>query len=300
MCRLEGCRNAARAGGPNPSKYCCDEHGIQFMRQVVMNRAQKDSSDAPAKKRRKENYTDHIGNEDEQEPPHLRGGYLLPVEIKRIIGTVNEIGEFKHFGDIVPVPADTSDAAISDTNMDSKPSPAYSADEKEQLEKISSRRTRLRNQLESLDDREHFLAMVKTRAKSVLDELKKKEKNMKDICGFDRRLRWSDEDFDNWRLSQVGKEALKSRLLPASATEGTDPDGDVKMADGTCDSSEQIGQGVCQKKRCKQHDGWYKLHLQDLAFDRSDCRRAIRDLDLEEKGIRERAVIRSLESRSEA
>ena len=266
------------------------------MRDAVMNRTQKES-DAPAKKRRKENYTDHIGNEDEQEPPHLRGGYLLPREIKRLVGGVNKIGEFKRLGHDVPVftaafPLGTDGAG------DAQPSPAFSSQEEEQLTSISSKRKRVSNLLEALDDKEHLLGMVKTRALGVLNELKKKEKNAKDICGFDRRLRWSQDEFDRWRASPLGREALKARVLPPPAADETDADGDAKMTDGASDGSEEIGRGVCQKKRCKQHDGWYKLHLQELAFDRSDCRRIMQELDVEEKGLRERAMIRSLEATS--
>ena len=295
MCRLEGCRNAARSSGSRPSKYCCDEHGVQYMRQAVIDRAARNGKEVPAKKRRKENYTDNIGNEGDHEPPHLRGGHIVTGEAKGLAITANVIHEFKSLGDSVTTPAKSNPEA--DEKDDIKTAPIFSTQELQELEEISSKRSQMQHQLGALDDRERFLAMVKSRAKSVLEEMKKKEKNMKDICGFDKRLRWSPDDFDQWRSSPQGKESLKTGVLTAPVVDGVDADGDAKMADGVSDvTTDEIGKGLCQKKRCKQHEGWYKLHSQDLAFDRSDCRRAMQKLEVEEKGIRERAMIRSLES----
>lgn len=265
------------------------------MHRAVVNRASKSAAaDTPARKRRRENYTDHIGNEDEQEPPHLRGGYLLPGEIKSLLSSVDDIKQFKRLGDAISA---SSDATLGkEANDQNQPSPAFSNQETERLEEISNRKMQLAHELGSFDDREQFHTMIRARAKTVLDELKKKEKNTKDICGFDKRIRWSQEEFDEWRSSPAGQEALQNRILSAPATEIPDADGDTKMVEGATDNGEEIGHGVCQRKRCKQHDGWYKLETQNLAFERSDCRRAIQQLDLEEKGIRERAMIRSMES----
>ena len=265
------------------------------MRQAVMNRAARDGKELPAKKRRKENYTDNIGNEGDHEPPHLRGGRLLGGEVKGLANTTNAIHEFKGLGDSVPTPTNSNPEA--DEKDDPTSVAVFSTQELQELEEISSKRSLMQHQLEALDDRERFLAMVKSRAKSVLEEMKKKEKSMKDICGFDKRLRWSREDFDQWRSSSQGKESLKSGVLTAPNVDSLDGDGDSRMAtDGGSDGADEIGKGICQKKRCKQHEGWYKLHSQDLAFDRSDCRRAMQKLEVEEKGIRERAMIRNLES----
>lgn len=266
------------------------------MRLAVMSRASKDTHEAPAKKRRKENYTDNISNGNDEEPPHLRGGYLLPGEIKGLASSVNNIQGFKRLGDAVPVSGNPNKMDIDEgDNIES--TSHFSPEENDELGEISKKKQQQRHQLDILADKESFLAMVKLRAKSVLEELRTKEKNLKDICGFDKRLRWSLEDFDQWRQSQPGKEALKTRVLtaPAPATEDVDADGDEKMVDGIAEALEEVGKGVCQRKRCKQHEGWYKLHNQDLAFSKADCQTAIRKLDLKEKGIRERAVIRSLE-----
>ena len=264
------------------------------MRQAVMNRAIRDTQETRAKKRRKENYTDNVGNEGETESPHLRGGHLLPTEVKGLASAVNNIQDFKSLGDSVPGLANFS--AEANEKKENKLAPMLTTSEIQEIEGTKSKRAKLRHQLEALDDKERFLLMVKSRRNSVLEELKKKEKSMKDICGFDRRLRWSLDDFDQWRLSPPGRDALKSGVLTASTLDNMDADGDAKMTDGIGDGAEEIGKGVCQKKRCKQHEGWYKLHSQDLAFDKLDCRRAMQKLDIEEKGIRERAVIRSLES----
>ncbi|KAL8741571.1 MAG: hypothetical protein Q9190_005832, partial [Brigantiaea leucoxantha] len=81
MCRLEGCDRPARVNGPNRSKYCSDSHGVEFMRREAMKldgQAELESeveedrtemSDVIASQkrtnRRKNNYTDHMGNNEE-------------------------------------------------------------------------------------------------------------------------------------------------------------------------------------------------------------------------------------------
>ena len=264
------------------------------MRLAVMNRA-KEAAIAPAKKRRKENYTDNVDNECDREPPHLRGGYLLPAEVKSLTNDINSIDQFKRLGGTITPPS-SAEGLTADEKHGTKETPAFSSQETERLDAIARKKTQLSHQISALDDQEVFLMMVRSRAKSVLDELKRKEKSIKDICGFDKRLRWSSEDFDEWRFSESGKEALRTKNLTAPALDSVDAEGDSKMADGTSEAAEEVGRGVCQKKRCQQHNGWYKLHTQGLAFDRSDCRRAMQKLNVEEEGIRERATIRSLES----
>ena len=175
-----------------------------------------------------------------------------------------------------------------------------------------------------LDDRERFLVLVKSRAKRVLEELRQKE-TVKDICGFDGRLAWSDAEFLAWRDSPEGQKALESRMLmapsrtTASAADRLNPDptsAEIAIGssmpeaeppnhygghgpesfDGQPDDGE-VGRGVCQKRRCERHRAWWKLQQQEVAFEKGEVRLALDRLGVEEKGVRERAVVRCLEER---
>ena len=260
------------------------------MRRLVMSRSSKDPLEAPSKRRRKDNHADHFGNDDDENgklPAHLRGGVVSPRELHALTNNMQHRKEFKDLGNALPAPENEVKGENADRSH-----------ENEQLNELSAKRQRLQNKLNALEDRERFLAMVRARAKSTLEELKKRDKSFKDICGFDRRLRWDDSDFDNWRFSAEGTETLKSGKLGSlsdSTEKAADKDRNMKMSDNTDD----VGNGICQKKRCKQHEGWYKLHGQDFAFEKSDRRRELHKLESEEKGLHERAMIRALESRDQ-
>ena len=50
---------------------------------------------------------------------------------------------------------------------------------------------------------------------------------------------------------------------------------------------------MCLKKRCIRHKDWAKTARDDVLFEIRDCGDQMRELDAEEKRIRERAVVRS-------
>ena len=261
------------------------------------------------KRRRKENITDYTGNEDDErnendddddDQAYLRGGILHAGELKALTSGVKDLEEFKKLGEGVLSPSRIASPDQDDMKVDNgdqlskeKLKVVYTIDEESQLANIASKRTSLKRKREALDVREKFLGLVRGRAKSTLEELKKKE-GVKDICGFDSRLTWSDEEFDTWRASSEGQTSLESGVLTAPNTT-TDEDGDQKMANGDSSHADEIGKGVCQKKRCERHKQWFKLQQQEIAFEKDDCRQEMRKLETEEKGVGERAMIRHLE-----
>lgn len=345
MCRLETCRDPARVSGSKPSKYCSDAHGQEYMRLHALKRESEETkaasipSSTQNRKRRRSNYTDHYGNGEVEEnldtaadANTLRGGYLRAPELKSVVNGVKNIAEFRQLGEGVLSPPRTASPDDEDIKMEDGDFPAksksgisYSATEKQQLAEIVAKREILKTTKGMLDDRERFLVLVKSRAKRVLEELRQKE-TVKDICGFDARLAWSDAEFAAWRDSPEGQNALESRMLmapsrtTASATDHLNPDPtsaeiaigtslpDVEptnhhsahapeMAfDGESDEDE-VGRGVCQKRRCERHRAWWKLQQQDVAFEKGEVRLALGRLGVDEKGVRERAVIRCLEER---
>ena len=367
MCRLESCREPARITGPVISKYCSDKHGEEFMRKRAIGDDSRQTDGkgrlANTRKRRKINYTNHDGNgnggnssptkssplnEDEDDQPILRGGVLRPPELKALTTNVQSLLEFRKLGEGVLSPPQTAITSpnnnteggkrlLSKSNdqyarSSEKPGVkvVYTPDEESQLAGITEKRTALKRARAAVSDREKFLGLVKGRAKNVLEELKKRESGIKDICGFDARLIWSDEEFDAWRASSEGQKVLEMGILgppsPSSpvvrksqtATEDTSnnpadtassqlPD-DVNhttLVSPTAGEKADVEEndraiaGVCQKKRCERHKQWFKLQQTEWAFEKEECRRLMRGLEREEKGVVERAMVRCLEGGEE-
>ncbi len=331
MCRLESCRDPARVAGPKPSKYCSEEHGLEYFR----NHAIKQDQDAHAsrasmrrKRRRKDNYTDHFGNgevEDMVEPvddrSHLRGGILRSGELKALVDGVKDISEFRKLGDGVLSPPRTASPDADGDPASSNITISYSAEETNQLKEITAKKDALKQRKTMLDHRDRFLTLVRARAKKVLEHLRKKEP-VKDICGFDARLSWSDEEFQAWCGSPEGSQSLANGTLsgPSVAAaskadkssdsipqldgeregDGTGAVGGGGPGGGEDEEEEELGRGVCQKRRCERHKTWWKLQQQDVAFERDEVCQALGRLEAEEKSVRKRALVRGLEHDREA
>ena len=304
MCRLETCREPARVTGTKPSKYCSNEHGEEYMALRALGKDSKRNESnkaSAARKRRKDNLADHTANGDDGPPVvdeiddqvYLRGGLLRPPELKALASGVTSLCDFKALGEGVLSPPQTAspDSAHSKQH---RLKGIYTSEETTQLSDIASRKAELKRQRALLDDRERFLGLIKTRAKTVLEDLKKRD-GVKDICGFDFRLSWSDEEFDAWRSSGEGQKALESGVLSAPLPEPLEDE--VERGEKTANGGvEEVGKGVCQKKRCERHKKWYQLQQQEIAFEKEQGRQAMRKLEEEEKGLGERATLRFLEN----
>ncbi|KAL8673923.1 MAG: hypothetical protein Q9168_001670 [Polycauliona sp. 1 TL-2023] len=366
MCRLEGCIRPARINGTKKSKYCCDEHGCEFMKREALKKEDdtkptkavvSESTGVVVKKGRKTNnsFADAaLVNDDVMEtlepilspPPvkkeggaangeesqaRLRGGLLQSDELKALVSDVKDVSEFHKLGNGLLSPP--KDAELDDIAMED-PSDApssynsqipYNSTESELLQTLTTKKDGLRSRKKMLDDRDTFLLLVRDRAKSVLEQLKKKEHNVKEMCGFDARLVWSDEEFETWRDSTEGVSALRDRKLGAPTAlslvrelaphsyndnEVMDHDGEQHLTNGDNTApgptngepqqqvdADEIGKGVCPKKRCERHKQWYKIQQQEIAFAKDEVRQDMRKLDDEEKGVRDKAKIRWLEAK---
>ena len=320
MCRLGTCREPARVAGPKPSKYCCDEHGLQYMKIRApgkdANREDLNKGTNAYKKRKRDNHTDNFGNDadsppmrqssqEEDDQSYLRGGVLSTSELKALVNGVKDVKDFRKLGDGVLSPPRTAspdeiraDARLEDSSVlqVQKENIVYTSEEKTRLAEIAGQKEELKRKRVVLNDKEKFLGLVRARAKTVLEELKKKE-GIKDICGFDSRLIWADEEFNDWRNSSDGQKALSSGILdpPASAGDAS-ANGEDETADAVDGQKDEFGKGVCQKKRCERHKMWFKLQQQDISFEKDAGRQEMRRLDGEEKGIGHRATVRYLES----
>ncbi|KXJ94086.1 hypothetical protein Micbo1qcDRAFT_231654 [Microdochium bolleyi] len=76
----------------------------------------------------------------------------------------------------------------------------------------------------------------------------------KDSCGYDSRLDAVSvkHQFSAWLESPDGQAAFKAGKLLS-------PLSDVPALNGAGEGS--LTRGMCEKKRCKPHAGWYKLHM---------------------------------------
>ncbi|KAL8994792.1 MAG: hypothetical protein Q9169_005328 [Polycauliona sp. 2 TL-2023] len=354
MCRLEGCIRPARINGTRKSKYCCDEHGCEYMKREALKKVDEtkppkavtsDTTGVIVKKGRQTNnsFADAaLVNEDDVQPQapemspqpvkkegdaaqrqesegRLRGGLLQPAELKALVSDVKDVSEFHKLGNGLPSPP--KDAEPDDITMEDAPSSynsqiPYNSTESAMLQTLTTRKDGLRARKKMLDDRDTFLVLVRERAKTVLDQLKKKEGNIKEMCGFDARLIWSDEEFEIWRNSTEGVSVFKDRKLGAPTVlsipkepsphshdpQAMDHDGAEHLQlngdDAPSNSdADEIGKGVCQKKRCERHKQWYKIQQQEIAFAKDEVRQDMRKQDDEEKGVRDRAKIRWLEAK---
>ncbi|KAL8728880.1 MAG: hypothetical protein Q9166_005120 [cf. Caloplaca sp. 2 TL-2023] len=362
-CRLDGCIRPARINGAKKSKYCSDEHGCEFMKQEALKgeaegkatKAAGDDITSPVvKKGRKTNNSfaetalindidaqaqapesssprpatnDNEGANGDESQSRLRGGILRSSELKALVSDVRDVSEFHKLGNGTlgrPPTSDPNAVDTENTSHDYNSQIPYTPAESDLLRTLSTKKDELRSRKKMLDDRDTFLTLVRDRAKTVLDELKKKENNIKDICGFDIRLIWSDEEFEIWRNSPEGESALKERKLGAPTVldvpmelaphlhdaqkvvngdlEHAEANGEDPSASGPNSEQQQpeageIGKGVCQKKRCERHKAWYKLQQQEIAFAKDEVRQGMRKLEEEENGVRDRAKIRWLEAK---
>ena len=295
-----------------------------------------------SRKRRKENHTDHDGNEadlapkpqvleEDEDQSHLRGGVLRPSELKALTSGVRDLSEFRRLGDgILSPPATISPTDDADIKLEStgesrmvleKSKVIYTPEETAHLAEIAEKRVAAKTARMRLTEKEKLLAMIRARAARALEEVNSKLKpkeQLKDICGFDSRLIWTDEEFDAWRMSSEGRKCLESGVLtappsmpspssiyPQKPPSADDPDGDISMTNGDHTNGnvskeidaeeEEWKRGVCTRKRCMRHGAWFKLQQQELAFEKEELRQKMRKLEKEEKGVVERAMVRHLE-----
>ncbi|KAI9690724.1 MAG: hypothetical protein M1820_009876, partial [Bogoriella megaspora] len=113
------------------------------------------------------------------------------------------------------------------------------------------------------------------------DRIAKREGvDVKNMCGFDERLAWSDEEFKEW-LEQQRDKTQKKRESGEEDMVG----GEQTVADA------DEGPEVCMKKKCSRHQNWKQLVLLDARFEDQYVKDEMIKVDKEEREIRERAII---------
>ncbi|GAD94415.1 PHD transcription factor, putative [Paecilomyces variotii No. 5] len=226
-----------------------------------------------------------------------RGGILTARELKAAISGVSSVEEFRRLGDRIVSPPDdeVKDDGKKKLGLDIDPKDlTYTPDEETKIQKLRKRRDELLHRKDMLRARNTFLGLVRQRGKHVLERLKQTDPKggWKDICGFDTRLSWSDEEFDEWRLSEAGQKALKDGNLEAIPAK--DADGDTPMEDASNQENDidTISRGVCLKKRCERHKQWVKVQQQDIQFEEAMAAQDLAKCEQEAQAVVERAVLR--------
>lgn len=280
MCRRDGCRRPARLMKDRESKYCSDDCGALFMTEQLQRTAGAKGTNGAkdkSKKAKKKPVEGEAGDEDEPTP---LGGVLRAKDLKALVDASPNIQTFRNLGSGVLSPPQT--ASPTRGTFGSEQGLALTTGETERLTALHKEKSQLKDRLEVLKDREKFVSMAKEQAIRVAEREKIK---MKEFCGYDSRLSWSDAEFLLWRNSKHGRAAFKfSTLSPTAEQTSSMPE-----LNGFDEMSVDIEESACLKKRCPKHPQWQKLNLQDARFEELEVVEAIRECEKEEKSVRERA-----------
>ncbi|KAI5370214.1 Putative Zinc finger, PHD-type, Zinc finger, FYVE/PHD-type, Zinc finger, RING/FYVE/PHD-type [Septoria linicola] len=275
MCRRNGCRQPAKTGknksGASGSKYCSEECGVLYFRDMVAKTRGAEES-ALRRAARKKGSIDVLGKQDDD--IGARGGALAAGEVKALLNVSGTAEEFRKLGDGVLSPPATPDGD------DYKDTPEYTELEAQELARIETEKENARHRHTLLKDRMKFVTMAKQAASRVATE---KELKPKEYCGYDSRIEWSEQQFQAWRNTQNGQQAFE---LDTLATENVDGADDMEDENGPAPN-------ICDRKKCARHMEWSKLAVDDLRFEMSDNGDRMRLLDRDEHGIKERAALRS-------
>ncbi|KAF2680391.1 hypothetical protein K458DRAFT_373683 [Lentithecium fluviatile CBS 122367] len=293
VCRRVECRKPARLTKGSQSKYCSDECGVLFMQEQLQRTAGAHSANASKKKAKKKGNGEEAASDDDEPTP--LGGVLRAKDLKALVDQSKDIQAFKNLGSGVLSPPQT--ASPTKGSFDGLPNGArrpsddltLTPGERERLNALYNEKSQLKDRLEVLKDREKFVSMVKEQATRLADREKIK---VKEFCGYDSRLSWSDAEFLLWRNSKHGRAAFKFSTISPTAEQSKSLDS-VNGEDTTMVNGEDEKETVCLKKRCSKHPQWQKLNLQDARFEELEIVESIKECEKEERSVRERARRRS-------
>jgi COMPASS component SPP1 len=318
MCRREGCRRPARLKKGSASKYCSDECGVLFMRTLVEKSAGGAGSagagqNSKNRNRRKANRADEDGNEGDSDEDDLgpRGGALRPSELKALVIGAPDIASFRALGEGVLSPPQTVSPTSGNfpdsaklTNGSNGESYTLNSSETQTINDFNAKKDLLRTRRALLRDREKFVGMTREQVQRYAEREGIKPK---DVCGYDSRLAWPEETFDKWRKSPTGIAALRLGTLDGASTQPTangitPPKSEGEAGDEgpapTENNSDGMGFDVekevqmCTRKRCERHRLWQKQALSDVRFEESTLADQMRQLEREEREVREGAMLR--------
>ncbi|CAK3883621.1 Set1 complex component spp1 [Lecanosticta acicola] len=279
MCRRAGCRQPAKAGkiksGIHASKYCSEECGVQYFREMVSKTRGREEHAKSRGSRRKGSIA-----ESERTPADddlgAKGGVLSAGEVKALLSASNTAEDFRKLGDGVLSPPATPDGKERKVE--------FTEYESQALDRIQQAKEDARRRHALLKDRMKFVTLAKQAASRTATE---KELKPKEYCGYDPRLEWTEIQFEAWRNSTAGRQAFEQETLKTEKS----------------DEKKEIAKGaeqpeICDRKKCARHLEWSKLAVDDVRHEMGDNSDRMRALDKEEKDIRERAALRTKAGKS--
>ncbi|KAK3622834.1 COMPASS (complex proteins associated with Set1p) component [Elasticomyces elasticus] len=295
MCRREGCRLPAKVGkskgGGDSSKYCSEECGVLFFREMVSRTRGREEVVKSRGGRRRGTGSVGGGVGQEDDLVGARGGVLAAGEVKALLNVSKTAEDFKKLGEGVLSPPATPDGKDGLPSSVGEGGEVFNEQDTAALAEVSKQKDAARKRHLVLKDRMKFVTMVKQAAGRMAAE---KELKPKEFCGYDPRLEWTEEQFTLWRESAAGRQAFELETL---AVENSGMKGEaMEGVDGGM--GEDVGGvyamlDVCGRKKCARHLEWAKLAVDDLRFEMGDNGNRMRGLDREESEIREGAAMRS-------
>lgn len=273
MCRRSGCRQPARMGKNktgNGSKYCSDECGVAFFRQMTANSRSREHAAKNRSSRHRASH--HLPPDSQTSTEHgTRGGVLAPGEVRALLDSTASLSDFQKLGDhVLSPPATPTSKPNGTTDASQQGGGDFTSPETHALASISRKKDASRQRHQLLKDRLKFINMVKQAASRACAE---KELKPKDYCGFDPRLEWSEEQFALWRGKAAGKRAFELETLAGEEGEGMDVDDVDEDGDG---EEVHVVVRLCDKKKCARHLDWAKLATDDVRFEMGDNGDAMR------------------------
>ncbi|KAI6897619.1 hypothetical protein D0867_14845 [Hortaea werneckii] len=331
ICRRKGCRMPARIAGRGAkggeksggSKYCSEECGVLYFREMVSRTRGKEEQSRSRTSRRKGSVlsAQQKAFQEEEEDVGAKGGILAAGEIKALITSTKNVEDFRKLGEGVLSPPATpdrkGDKSNTTTNAETNDMPVFTETEATALETIHRQKDEARRRHGLLKDRMKFVTLVKQAAARTASE---RELKPKEYCGYDPRLEWTEAQFAQWRASGTGKQALELETLDvadSTTSKSDDPtnpaveNGDVTMSntdqpsstenpDSTADQYTDTSllpasatTTICDRKKCARHLEWGKLAVDDLRFEMGDNSDRMRGLAKAEREVRERAALRA-------
>ncbi|KAF1816577.1 hypothetical protein P152DRAFT_492965 [Eremomyces bilateralis CBS 781.70] len=331
LCRNPVCQRVARVGDDydaRESKYCSDDCAVQFFR----DKASLDSDKANHAKRRKANRTDHDANSDPHDTSteRRRGDALRLQDLRSIVDHVGTSSDkFHALGDrdlAMLTPPDSGGVSLPDDELPLLP------EERAALRRIEEAKETTRARRAYLNDRSELIQLARENAGRWAEREGLKVKDVCGFDGrlvWDegRLRRWwegggrpglpgegaseavgADGVDDAKKPTDADAEKGKGGELAADTATNDASDPDAKMTgtsspppsdlptDATSPTSpadDDHAAYICTKKRCARHAQWPKLQVQDVRMELSGAADQMRELEAEEREVRERAVVRA-------
>ncbi|KAI5295610.1 hypothetical protein KEM52_000852 [Ascosphaera acerosa] len=327
MCRMPGCRKPARVESAARSKYCSDEHGLDFMKlQLRKARSLPTSSSTlehnqpatqepsqpqsssrpqpgvlsrgshPVRSPLLQGSDGHMNEEgDAYEDLGAKGSILSAPEVKSLVTQLTSAAAFRSLGYDLPHTPSSINVDLSNLRLTAK--------ETDHTMRCRQQLADLYHDLDRIEDREKLLAAIRHNAKVISDYVKSHEpKGAKGLCLYDSRLSWQDDDLDDWRASEDGKQVLASGVLPEAAFVQS---GNLAEHVVDCFSRDPVANlshagftdRLCLKRRkCEKHHLWSTLQQEDIYHEARTTRDAIKRIEAEVSDAIIRASCRTVDT----